>query len=563
MNADKKELKRISGNQRASASSAFHLSPNVAVVGAGYWGKNLVRNFHQLGALGVVCDCDPVCLASYEERYPGVPLRLAASDVFEDGAIEAVAIATPAETHYTLVKEALLAGKDVLVEKPLCLEEDQAAELVALATKKQRVLMVGHLLRYHPAFVKLQELVEAGELGRVYYIYSNRLNLGRIRREENILWSFAPHDVSAILALAGEMPEKVVSRGGNYLHEHIADVTVSILEFASGLRAHIFVSWLHPYKEQRLVVVGDRKMAVFNDVAPAGQKLLLYPHQIEWRNQVPTAHKAEAVPVAVDDTEPLRLECQHFLECVRTRSTPLTDGEEGRRVLQVLNACQRSLDQGQRSGLEELVLGGREEAVLGGPLARAAKFYVHPTAVIDQPCEIGEGTKIWHFTHVMAGARIGRNCVLGQNVMVAPDVVIGDNVKIQNNVSVYTGVVLEDDVFCGPSMVFTNVVNPRSHVSRRHEFKPTVVRRGATIGANATVVCGHQIGAYAFVGAGAVVTRDVPQYALVVGVPAQLAGWMCQCGERLSFDSERAVCARCGTRYRQAGPERLVREGGS
>jgi UDP-2-acetamido-3-amino-2,3-dideoxy-glucuronate N-acetyltransferase len=192
-----------------------------------------------------------------------------------------------------------------------------------------------------------------------------------------------------------------------------------------------------------------------------------------------------------------------------------------------------------------------------------AQFYVHPTAVIDQPCEIGEGTKIWHFTHVMAGARIGRNCVLGQNVIVASGVIIGNNVKIQNNVSVYSGVTLEDDVFCGPSAVFTNVVTPRSHVSRKHEFKPTMVRRGATIGANATVVCGHEIGAYAFVGVGSVVARDVPQYALVMGVPARLTGWMCQCGEKLIFESEQVVCARCGTRYRQAGPERLVREGES
>ena len=176
--------------------------PIVGVIGAGYWGKNLVRNFHQLGALGVICDSDPGFVSRFEEAYPEIPKRLAFSDVMRDSSIQAVAIATPAETHYTLVKEALLTGKDVLVEKPLCLEEDQAEELVALAAERQRVLMVGHLLRYHSAFVKLQELIRAGELGRVYYIYSHRLNLGRIRREENILWSFAPHDVSAILALA-------------------------------------------------------------------------------------------------------------------------------------------------------------------------------------------------------------------------------------------------------------------------------------------------------------------------------------------------------------------------
>lgn len=517
--------------------------PHVAVIGAGYWGKNLVRNFYQLGYLRAICDSDPATLNRYEENYPEVSKHIAYLDILRDSSIEAVAIATPAETHYTLAKEGLLAGKDVFVEKPLCLEESQAAELATLAEEKKRILMVGHLLRYHPAFVKLQELVSDGELGRVYYIYSNRLSPGKIRREENILWSFAPHDISAILALAGDMPQTVISRGGNYLHEHIADITLSILEFADGLRAHVFVSWLHPYKEQRLVVVGDGKMAAFNDMAPAEQKLLLYPHQINWRDHLAALHKAEAIPVEVDTTEPLRLECQHFLECVRTRATPLTDGQEGHRVLQVLKACQQSLDQGRVISLEG---------------SRLTRFYTHPTAVIDQPCEIGEGTKIWHFSHVMAGCRIGRNCVLGQNVLVAPDVLIGNNVKIQNNVSVYSGVILEDDVFCGPSVVFTNVVNPRSHISRKHEFKGTFVRKGATIGANATIVCGHEIGAHAFVGAGAVVTEDVPDYALVVGNPARLVGWVCKCGEKLSFESDRAECAKCRLRYQMITPGRAI-----
>ena len=185
------------------------------------------------------------------------------------------------------------------------------------------------------------------------------------------------------------------------------------------------------------------------------------------------------------------------------------------------------------------------------------KYFVHPTAVIDEPCSIGEGSKIWHFCHVMKGARIGERCILGQNVFIANDVVIGNNVKIQNNVSVYTGVVLEDDVFCGPSCVFTNVVNPRSHVSRKDEFRPTVVRKGATIGANATVVCGHEVGVYAFVGAGAVVTHDVPDYALVVGNPARVVGWMCQCGEKLTFNGNWASCEQCRAQYRQAKSGRV------
>ena len=184
------------------------------------------------------------------------------------------------------------------------------------------------------------------------------------------------------------------------------------------------------------------------------------------------------------------------------------------------------------------------------------KYFVHPTAVVDEPCSIGEGSKIWHFCHVMRGTRIGERCILGQNVFIANDVLIGNNVKIQNNVSVYTGVELEDDVFCGPSCVFTNVSNPRSQIVRRHMYERTLVRRGATIGANATIVCGVTVGRYAFVGAGAVVCRDVPDYALMLGVPACQRGWMSRHGHRLQNPDEDGVmvCPESGSRYKEAQP---------
>ena len=188
--------------------------------------------------------------------------------------------------------------------------------------------------------------------------------------------------------------------------------------------------------------------------------------------------------------------------------------------------------------------------------------FVHESSYVDEGCEIGTGTKIWHFCHVMSGARIGERCNLGQNVVISPQVVIGNNVKIQNNVSIYTGVILEDDVFCGPAMVFTNVVNPRSHVSRKDEYRPTLVKRGASLGANSTIVCGHTVGAYAFIGAGAVVTRDVPDYALLVGNPARISGWMCQCGIKLASGTAppvTATCAACGTIYQADATGRLVR----
>jgi UDP-2-acetamido-3-amino-2,3-dideoxy-glucuronate N-acetyltransferase len=191
-----------------------------------------------------------------------------------------------------------------------------------------------------------------------------------------------------------------------------------------------------------------------------------------------------------------------------------------------------------------------------------ASFFAHESCYIDDGCTIGDDTKIWHFTHVMSGARIGARCNVGQNVVISPDVVIGNNVKVQNNVSVYTGVILEDDVFCGPSMVFTNVVNPRSHISRKDEYRQTLVKRGASLGANSTILCGHTIGAYAFIGAGSVVTKDVPDYALVVGNPGRVVGWMCQCGVKLASVPKPpalATCTSCGTAYRLETDGRLTR----
>jgi UDP-2-acetamido-3-amino-2,3-dideoxy-glucuronate N-acetyltransferase len=524
----------------------------IAVVGCGQWGKNLVRNFAELGVLRVVCDVDSTKLPPIRERFPDVTLTTSFAEVLKDDEVVGVAIAAPAGSHATLAKEVLLAGKDVFVEKPLALKASEGQELVDLAEKHGRILMVGHLLRYHPAVLKLKGLIDEGRLGKLHYLYSNRLNLGRFRTEENILWSFAPHDLSAILSLLGEVPAFVAAQGGSYLTQGIPDVTVTTLEFRSGVRGHIFVSWLHPYKEQKLIVVGDRQMAVFNDLEP-DRKLLLFNHAVEWVGRLPVARMEEGEPVPFPQEEPLRAECRHFLECIATRKRPDTDGKEGVRVLEILEACQESLD--------------RQGAVIALPRPLPKPYFAHETAVIDEPCEIGEGTRIWHFSHIMKNAKIGRRCSIGQNVFIASDVVVGDNVKIQNNVSLYTGVILEEDVFCGPSMVFTNVVNPRSHIARKDEYQQTLVKKGASFGANCTIVCGHTVGRYAFIGAGAVVAKDVPDYALVVGTPGRIAGWMCHCGIKLTFSSadasgeERAQCGTCGMRYTKRG--QVVREAGT
>ncbi|MEE4265887.1 MAG: Gfo/Idh/MocA family oxidoreductase, partial [Desulfobacteraceae bacterium] len=526
-------------------------TPAIAVIGSGYWGKNLVRNFDDLNALKLICDKNETILGDFKGQYPEVETCLALTDVLTRDDIHGVVVATPAETHFNIARESLLAGKHVYVEKPLVLREEEGLELIDIAQRNSRVLMVGHLLQYHPVFVRLKELARSGALGRINYIYSNRLNLGKIRREENILWSFAPHDISMILSLAGEEPESLMTTGGNYLHKKIADVTTTHMEFPSGMQAHIFVSWLHPFKEQKLVVVGDQKMAVFDDTLPWEDKLLLYPHQINWKNNMPVPTKADPERVDIDQEEPLRQECRHFLDCITDGKKPLTDGEEGLRVLRILNASQASLnDNGRMISLgvtsDKLqVTSGHETSEFNSSLVTRHSLpgvFVHDTAVIDDNVTIGTGTKIWHFSHVLGGSKIGENCNIGQNVVIGPDVTIGGQCKIQNNVSIYKGVTLEDGVFCGPSMVFTNIYNPRAEIRKMDQVRATLVKKGATIGANSTIVCGSTLGRYCFIGAGAVVNKNVPDHALVVGNPAKQIGWACECGERLTEDLECLVC---------------------
>jgi UDP-2-acetamido-3-amino-2,3-dideoxy-glucuronate N-acetyltransferase len=517
---------------------------NVAVVGVGYWGKNLVRNFHALGALGALCDSDKSLAENYGKTHPEVKFYSQYREVLANPTISGVALATPAVAHYEMAKAALEAGKDVLVEKPLAVDVQHGEEIVKLAESKSRVLLVGHILRYHPAILKLQNLIQEGHLGKINYLYSNRLNIGKIRTEENILWSFAPHDISVMLSLLNEMPSHVSCKGGAYLSSRVTDVTLSHFEFPSGVQAHIFVSWLHPIKEQKLVVVGSEKMAVFDDTAE--HKLVLYPHRVEWKNRIPTAVKADGEVVELADREPLRAECQHFLDCMDSRTAPVSDGAEGLRVLRVLDACQRALH-------SEGVAPGRSEAK-GEKTERA--YFVHESAYADEGADIGAGTKVWHFSHIMKGARIGDHCVIGQNVNIDGGTTIGNNVKIQNNVSVYTGVVVEDDVFLGPSCVLTNVSNPRSQVNRHSLYETTRLKRGSSIGANATILCGVSVGRYAFVGAGSVVTKDVPDFALVVGNPARQIAWMSRHGHKLEAPDSSGVmiCPESGYRYKEIEP---------
>jgi UDP-2-acetamido-3-amino-2,3-dideoxy-glucuronate N-acetyltransferase len=509
--------------------------PKVAVIGTGYWGRNLVREFYGLGALKLVCDTCGQTLKAITQAYPGVSGVMSLEEVLADPEVVGVVLATPAPSHFKLALEVMAAGRDVLVEKPLALNMDNGRALVDQAKKGGRILMVDHLLNRHPAIICLKELVQSGRLGRICHIYSRRLNFGKIKREENAFWSLAPHDISLIINLLGEMPLSVYAAGGSFLTPGVEDVAYADLQFPAGITAHISVSWLNPFKEQRLVVVGLDQMAVFDDNAPWESKLVLYPHRISWQGLVPETVKAEGEPVVILHDQPLKGQCQNFLKAIESRvQPPDSHGDEALKVLSILTALENSLRENRPQNIE--------------PSITSKSYSVHPTAIVEPDAVIGQNTKIWHFSHILTGSTIGAGCNIGQNVVIGPRVKVGQGCKIQNNVSVYEGVELEDDVFCGPSMVFTNVHNPRAFIRRMSEMRLTLVKRGASIGANATIVCGHVLGEYCFIGAGAVVTTDVKAHAIMTGVPARQTGWVCSCGSKLSAALE---CSACGQSFKE------------
>ncbi|MDB5592311.1 Gfo/Idh/MocA family oxidoreductase [Enterovirga sp.] len=316
-------------------------NPGVAVVGVGMWGRNHARNYAEIGALAAVVDRDPEAAARVAAQH-GRPAR-SFDEVLADPEIAGIVMALPPSQNLPLGRRALEAGKHLFVEKPMAMTTAEAGELLAVARRHDRRLMVGHILQYHPAFLALQGLVRDGTLGRLLSLTSTRLDLGRIRREEDALWALAPHDLSMILGLVGAEPEEVRAEGGYHTHATIADTAGVDLRFPGNVRAEIRVSWLHPFKEQRLVVVGEAAMAVFDDREPWDRKLVLYRHRLVDRAGVPFAERAEPEPVALEAGEPLRRECLHFLDAIRTGAEPVTNGEEGLRVLRVLERASASL----------------------------------------------------------------------------------------------------------------------------------------------------------------------------------------------------------------------------
>ena len=521
------------------------------IIGAGRWGKNHIRTANELGVLAGIIESNPKAQAQLSADYPNVAIHSSLDDA---GALDydAYSVVVPAEHHYSVAKTLIKHNKHVLIEKPITTNSKESNELVALAKQNNVVVCVGHLLLFHNAFLTMKALIDQGKIGKVQYMYSNRLNLGTVRTEENSLWSFAPHDISLFQYFTGSYPEKVTSTGGAFVQPHIHDTTMTVLEYPNNVKGHIYVSWLHPFKEHRFVIVGSKGMLMYEDSSD-DKSLLFYEKGIDFVNGEPIKRDGPTELIEYDKAPPLKEEIAHFIDCIQTNQpTSRISAAAGSDVLEILELAQQSLETGQA------VTSGSNENC---QTSQAKKdYYVHDTAVVDAPCTIGENTKVWHYSHIQKNARIGKHCILGQNVNVACNVTVGDYAKIQNNVSLYEGVELGDYVFCGPSMVFTNIKNPRCKYPQAESkfYIKTLVKDGVTFGANCTIVCGITVGRFAFIGAGAVVTKDVPDFAIIVGNPGTIVGWMSEGGVRLVFDDhDRAYCEKSDQWYQRDG-DRVV-----
>ncbi len=495
----------------------------LGLIGGGYWGKNLIREFNNTGVLDTICDINPEALKKYNQDYPHITTTTEWNNILINTNITAVCIALPAEMHYTFAKSALLADKDVYVEKPITLDINEAEELIELAKKHSKILMVGHLLHYHPAIIKIKSMIKEGKLGKIKNIVANRLSLGIFRKHENVLWSFAPHDISVILSLVDEMPTSVICQGKDHINKGIHDVTNSILKFKDAY-VNINVNWLNPYKEQKMSIIGEKGMIIFDDVSK-DNKITYFPEYIQYSGDInstpfPIKNNGQNIELELSKS-PLLIECEHFVDCCLERKIPITNGEEGQRVLTVLDSLQKSLVENKEIQLINKLL-----------TLPTSHFFAHETAIVDEGAIIGKGTKIWHYSHICKGAKIGENCNIGQNVFIADGAVIGNNCKVQNNVSIYAGVEAEDYVFFGPSCVLTNDINPRGMHSKGGKYIKTKLETGVTLGANCTIVCGNIVGKHALIGAGAVITKNVDDFSIMVGNPGKKIGEIDEKGNR-------------------------------
>lgn len=321
--------------------SNYNKDLKIAVLGCGNWGKNHIRVFHELGVLHSVSDTHSGQASYYSTHYQ-VP-AYTFDEMLSNPSIQGIVIATPAPTHFELAYRALQAGKSILVEKPITLNLEEAHQLQEQAQARNLCLMTGHLLHYHAAFIKIKEFKNQKKLGKIQAVYANRLNLGKFETEKDIWWSYAPHDVSMILALIDDMPIEVIAREANYLQHTSSDITQAHLTFPKGEQAHIFVSWLHPYKEQKLTIITEKTMLIFDDSQPWDSKLKQYPYPDQWQDGLPAPAQSPIKPIILEPSEPLKIQAQHFLECITHNKSPITDSQEAIRVLEVLLAAKKSI----------------------------------------------------------------------------------------------------------------------------------------------------------------------------------------------------------------------------
>lgn len=479
-------------------------SQKYALIGTGKWGKNILKTLYNLNYLHTICDINQTTLDEFKTLYPNIHTTTDFKLILTNPDIHGVFIALPAEMHYSFAQQVLEYNKDLYIEKPITLNVNEAENLVRMAEERKRILMVGHILHYHPAIEKIKEIINNNEIGEIVSITSNRLNLGTFRTEENVLWSFGCHDISIILSLCNyKTPTNIHVSGKSHITESIHDI-INITMNIEQIYININLSWIHPYKEQKLIVIGTKGMLVFDDLE-VNDKLKVYYNYIKRDNlNIPIANKTEPIIInCMSNMTPLEKECLHFVKCCENRSKPSTSGEEGIEVLKVLEICSKIIQ---------------------------PKYFSHSSSFIDKGATIGNETKIWHCSHITDTAEIGERCNIGQNCYIAGK--IGDGCKVQNNVSIYLGVQAENNVFFGPSCVLTNDKNPRCEYSKNGNYIQTYIETGVTIGANATIICGIKIGKYALIGAGAVITKNVEPYSIMVGNPAIKIGCIDEKGNR-------------------------------
>jgi len=517
----------------------------LGLIGGGYWGKNLIREFYGIGVLKTVCDVDETALSNYKVLYPDLNTTHHFEDLLTDPSINMICVSLPAQMHYEYGVKVLNSGKHLYVEKPVTLNVWEAEMLNTLAKETNLTFMVGHLLHYHSAIIKIKYMLRYGIVGKIKSITSNRKSLGIYRTYENVLWSFGVHDISVVLGLCGASYKdltNITCNGVAFITPTIYD-TVNLAFHANEIYVNINVDWCSPIKEQRLTIVCEKGILVFDDVVTEN-KLRWFPDYVDYQSINgtinPVANKDPGININLGEGKsPLTTECEHFVNCCKFGTQPITNGDEALNVIMLLTHCcdymtnvcvatkTNSADDSIINNVTDSIINNVTDSIINNVTEKL--FYAHETSVIESD-DIGQGTKIWRWSHVSKGAIIGNNCNIGQGCEIAGT--IGHGCKVQNNVSIYKGVKAGNNVFFGPSCVLTNDINPRCEHPKGGHYMETIIEDCVTLGANCTIVCGITIGHHALIGAGAVITKNVEPYSIMVGNPGKHIGTIDEYGNR-------------------------------